>query len=530
MFFNLCNRRTKNSKNKGVPFLVLNLFMLFALPDVANAATPYYWHSYFFERVAESPAALCSSVQAYGFVLTSSGREGRCTSSKGTQLWNGYIHRVGDSCPPGKSYDPTAGSCDVLSTNMGQPCTDQTGAIMGNPMIAQENGSCVPYNKSPQNNGNPQDQVCSIAGNPINFAVGNKIQTELDYQGAGAAPLAFSRTYNSIDGIWRHSFSTNLRIGSELIILTASDGRESYFSLSNGMATSTSNDLGALTKEGGLWSYTAANNQRFDFDAAGRLKKVSYPSGLTQQLTAVYNSNSSSYKFSVIDSFGQSLTFYEDASRQPLSLTASGINIVYTYDASNRLIKVARTISGQTRNRTFTYNGISKLLTGITDERGVLFASWTYDSLGRAITSSHVNGADKVSISYKADGSTAVTNPLNKQTTYQFQFIQGAKFIVSIKGEPSANCPNSNSNFTYDERGLLKTKIDNKGHLTTFDYNERGLEVSRTEATGTPQARTITTDWHPEFFLPVTVTEPNRITQYTYDAQGRQLSQTVTQR
>ncbi|MGV8584625.1 RHS repeat domain-containing protein, partial [Pseudomonas aeruginosa] len=68
---------------------------------------------------------------------------------------------------------------------------------------------------------------------------------------------------------------------------------------------------------------------------------------------------------------------------------------------------------------------------------------------------------------------------------------------------PSPNCPSSNSTFTYDERGLLKTRRDNQGNLTTYEYNERGLEILRTEAAGTAQARTIATDWHPRLALPV---------------------------
>ncbi|PNF82200.1 hypothetical protein CXK92_01665 [Stutzerimonas stutzeri] len=43
------------------------------------------------------------------------------------------------------------------------------------------------------------------------------------------------------------------------------------------------------------------------------------------------------------------------------------------------------------------------------------------------------------------------------------------------------------------------------------------------------EARTVTTAWHLTL-LPVTVTEPNQITNYTYDAQGRQLTQTLTER
>ena len=70
----------------------------------------------------------------------------------------------------------------------------------------------------------------------------------------------------------------------------------------------------------------------------------------------------------------------------------------------------------------------------------------------------------------------------------------------------------------------------NKGIVTTYDYNDRGLEVTRTEASGTAQARTVTTEWHPSLYLPLAVTEPDRITRYQYDAQGRQLSRTVENR
>ena len=101
---------------------------------------------------------------------------------------------------------------------------------------------------------------------------------------------------------------------------------------------------------------------------------------------------------------------------------------------------------------------------------------------------------------------------------------------IRDRGMPSANCPDSNSTFTYDIRGFLKTKADNNGNVTTYTHNDRGLETSRTEASGTPHARTITTEWHPTLFSPVRITEPDRLIQYTYDAQGRQLSQTVTSR
>ncbi|MNG13591.1 RHS Repeat protein [compost metagenome] len=119
---------------------------------------------------------------------------------------------------------------------------------------------------------------------------------------------------------------------------------------------------------------------------------------------------------------------------------------------------------------------------------------------------------------------------MGKQTHYQFELIQNIKRIKSITGFPSTNCPDSNSSFTYDTRGLLTTKTDNNGNITTYLYNDRGLETSRTEASGTSQARTTTTEWHPTLYSLVRINEPDRSIHYTYDTQGRQLSKTIISR
>lgn len=44
--------------------------------------------------------------------------------------------------------------------------------------------------------------------------------------------------------------------------------------------------------------------------------------------------------------------------------------------------------------------------------------------------------------------------------------------------QPSANCPAINSSYTYDDRGLILTKTDLKELVTTYSYNNRGLEIN----------------------------------------------------
>ena len=56
----------------------------------------------------------------------------------------------------------------------------------------------------------------------------------------------------------------------------------------------------------------------------------------------------------------------------------------------------------------------------------------------------------------------------------------------------------------------------------------RNLETSRTEASGTAQARTITTAWNATWRLPALITEPNRTTGFTYDPLGNVLTKTIT--
>lgn len=78
----------------------------------------------------------------------------------------------------------------------------------------------------------------------------------------------------------------------------------------------------------------------------------------------------------------------------------------------------------------------------------------------------------------------------------------------------------------------MASRTDWNGNLTTYlrqDSNGRlDLETSRTEASGSPQARTITTQWHTTFRLPTLLTEPGRTAAFTYDTSGNMLTKTVT--
>jgi YD repeat-containing protein len=102
--------------------------------------------------------------------------------------------------------------------------------------------------------------------------------------------------------------------------------------------------------------------------------------------------------------------------------------------------------------------------------------------------------------------------------------------MTQVEGLPSQNCASANQAYTYDANGFMASKTDWKGSVTTYTHNDRGLETSRTEASGTPQARTITTEWHVTLNLRTKITEPERETVFAYDTQGRLTSTEVTPR
>lgn len=432
-------------------------------------------------------------------------------------------HRFGDYCASGTTYNPKNGACEAIPADVGKPCADSS---LDNPSFRQTDNTCKPLSQSPINSGVAISQSCPVKGDPINFSVGNSFQLERDYQSGGQAPLELTRFYNSIDGTWRHNYSSYLRVGENFSVLVLNDGREIYFNVSGSIATTDSIRVGTLIKEGSSWVYTAPDSTRSTFDSQGKLIRLDLPSGTYETIS--YSSST----LTVRSSAGPILTVTEDGLHQPVSLSANGVSITYNYTITSqqRLSSLTRTFSqsGITETRTFVYEGNSNRLTGIIDERGIRYVTWVFDNQGRALSSEFQGGVGKVSFAYNADGTVTQTNELGKQTVFHFVLINGVKHISQIEGEPTANCPESNASYTYDERGQMTSKTDAKGAITTYAYNDRGLEVSRTQASGTSQARTTTTTWHAAFNLPVTVTEAGQKTTYTYDAQGRKTARTQT--
>lgn len=76
---------------------------------------------------------------------------------------------------------------------------------------------------------------------------------------------------------------------------------------------------------------------------------------------------------------------------------------------------------------------------------------------------------------------------------------------------------------TYDANGNVATRTDFNGTVTSYSYDlARNLETQRVEASGTPVARTISSQWHAVWRLPTKLAEPLKTTTWVYngDSQG----------
>jgi len=104
--------------------------------------------------------------------------------------------------------------------------------------------------------------------------------------------------------------------------------------------------------------------------------------------------------------------------------------------------------------------------------------------------------AERVTVTYNADGTATATDANGTSTTSSFKTQFGMVKPVAVDNK---GCACGSSAYTYNANGFLASRKDFNGNLTTYLRDNRGLELSRTEASGTLQARTITTTWHPTF-------------------------------
>lgn len=347
------------------------------------------------------------------------------------------------------------------------------------------------------------------------------------------------------------------------------------------------------------WTYVTAAQDTENYDADGRLISATSRAGASQRFT--YSSGDSNdthvsrlpadapecahvqpgapvgagLLLCVTDHWGRQIQFEYDARSRIIQVRdPAGQPYLYSYDgasagclpsapdslacAANNLTKVT---FPDGKSRVYHYNESARInygsgcsyttasgngfghllntLTGVTDENGVRYASWSYDCPGRAVASEHAGGTEKVQISFGGRDSVtgAQTNtvtsfvgtaaaPATIVRSYHSKVILGVSRNDTVD-QPCPGCAGMLAR-SYDSNGNVLSSKDWNGSITTYTYDlARNLETSRTEAAATTIARTTTTAWHPTLRVPLKIATPLQITTFTFDAAGNLLSQSI---
>lgn len=397
------------------------------------------------------------------------------------------------------------------------------------------------------------------AGEPVNVATGNMYQEVADYKTHGQNPLTFIRSYNSmgsnitINGAtvttlattlganWRSEYDAYLQlvyIGTALTGVNAerSDGRIIPFYFTGSTWVCATDFALTLVQSGSNWTLTDVNGTVESYTTASggtyaQLNSVALRNGYTRTM-----SYTSGELTTVTDSYGRTLTLNYTSGLLDSIDTPDSTTITYGYGTSGGQNVLTSVSYPSTPSTGFTYQYTDSSnptsITNILDGAGQTYASWVYDSHGRA-TSSKVGGtlgANATTLTYNTNGSVTVTNAFGVADTYTFTYLQGAPKVSHISRAATSTTAAASRNFGYDANGFLHSASDWNANVTLYKNNDLGRPTSITLAAGSSTVtRTVTISYDTTFpDLPHQIVADGVTTTYVYDSSGNPLSETDT--
>ncbi|GAB3390632.1 RHS repeat-associated core domain-containing protein [Lysobacter fragariae] len=395
------------------------------------------------------------------------------------------------------------------------------------------------------------------AGNPVTIGNGVKTQIEPDYEGSGPFPLSYTRVYLSympngspVGHKWSADYQqrlvfpdgTTAMVAPDAVMAQRPDGgwrqfnnRAGQYSANGDVAERIERITDGLARTTG-WRFRSVDDTIETYDAEGRLQFIENRIGLRQTLAYDPGANATSSAddvlLSVTDAFGRSLRFEHDPVTRQVTAVIEPDDKRITYAYVDGALTTVTYPDNTSRRYHYEVPGWPTLLTGITDERGIRYASWKYDDESRVTESVHADGADRVTFAY-GDLETRVTDARNTTRTYRFTRIFDTLRMTEVN-EPCATCgAGSASKITYDGNGYPYQITDNNNVVSQVSVNGRGLPEQWTRGVGKPEAQTVSVSWHPTWHVPTVITETGatgtpKVTRLDYDSRGNLKQRTVT--
>jgi RHS repeat-associated protein len=377
-------------------------------------------------------------------------------------------------------------------------------------------------------------------GNPCNVKTGEKYEIAPDFDLGWIALTRFyhsgvSTTLGGFGHGWTHSLGIRLVTdGAESAGLIEGTGYQRPFK-KVGTAFEATDGSGDRLVQNGNWTlYTG--HQTTTFDAAGRVLAIRSLDGTS--LTYLYDDRDR--LVAVGHSSGRVLefTYASDAYEAHIaSVQVEGVPMAtYAYTAAGQVANVTYA-DGSIRTYHYEDARFPHHLTGITAEDGRRYSIFTYDALGRVISSQHAGGADGVTLDYSSSGGALVTDALGHQTNYALtpggQTAPPRK--VTALADTRGVVARTYNAVAADFRQRLATLTDRDDVQTSHAYADitdvvTGQPASRhtvTEAVGLPEQRITQTVRDQATNVLLASTVGNRETRYAYNTRLQPVSMVI---
>jgi YD repeat-containing protein len=415
-------------------------------------------------------------------------------------------------------------------------------------------------------------------GNPIYPLTGSKVEPvatgieigglalSLTYDNASRAPGSISSSYNhlpSFGELWFTNLHRKLNISPTLqtAILSRGDGRLlSFIGNGSGLFTVAANRNETLVSlaGGGYRFIDIAGGIQELYNAAGQLTSLSTSQGQTLSFTYVAGDLTA-----IQDSAGKVLQFsYASAANGDGRITQitdpTGRTISAAYDSAGNLASLTWQDS---KIRQFLYENTSFpwALTGVKDENNNRYATFGYDSQGRAISTEYSGGVNRYSVTYGqaptvsvVDSYDAAINVLSRTRSWQMpaspvlttpngstsdmgvQNQFGMPALTTMSQPAGSGCAAATSSMAYDANGNVASKDDFSQKRSCYAYDSKNQPTTTVDglantvdcasvipanASLPAGSRKTSTQYHPDWSLPTKTARPLSLTTSIYNGQ-----------
>ena len=235
-----------------------------------------------------------------------------------------------------------------------------------------------------------------VTGQPCDIRTGAKYRNETDFSYGG---FSLTRNYHSLNlvnigfGIgWHNQYLKNLSVSNDALAVYEGTGRGEPWRKENDVWVGDADSDYLITESTSGYTITLKRGDIHEYDLSGRLLSETD----TQGKVKIYEYDAEGRLIKVSNHYQQFITFTysADGKDHVIKVTdAQGVEYGYEYDINDNLIAVVYPDNdsdpANNPKRLYHYEDINfpNHITGITNANGERYATFAYDSTGKAIES-----------------------------------------------------------------------------------------------------------------------------------------------